>query len=142
MCPAPLLTLGLLRDAAQPVQGDAVLTADTGRAAAERMQWDRPDDERQLQEQLGCAGNIHTDLQAVGKPSCWCYPHPEGRSFPGRRKKGTLAVGHTGRCSARGIARSTDPNKHSSEEMGTPSGELSHTAVPTHPSPSGNTPLG
>lgn len=80
--PWPLLTFRLLGDAAQPVQGDAVLTADAGRAAAKRMQWDRPDDERQLQEQLGCARNIHADLQAVGELSC-CVTPTEGQSFPG-----------------------------------------------------------
>lgn len=57
-----MLTLRLLWDGAQPVQVDAVLAADAGRAAPEGMQRDRSDDKRQFKEQLGCPRNIHTNL--------------------------------------------------------------------------------
>lgn len=57
------LTLGLLRDGhAQPLQVDAVMAADAGRAAAEGMQRDGADDERQLQTQLGSSRNIDANL--------------------------------------------------------------------------------
>lgn len=58
-----MLTLRLLQDGAQPVQVDAVLAADAGRAAPKWMQWDGSDNKWQLKEQLGCPRNIHTNLQ-------------------------------------------------------------------------------
>lgn len=82
--PRETLTLRLLRDGAQPVQVDAVLAADAGRAAPEWMQRDCSDDKRQFEEQLGRPRNIHTNLQRQetrGKLSCWCFPNPEGRIF-------------------------------------------------------------
>lgn len=67
-CGEKTLTLRLLGDGhAQPLQVDAVLAADAGGAAAERMQGDGADDQRQLQEQLGRPGNVHTHLRRGGK---------------------------------------------------------------------------
>lgn len=57
------LTLRLLGDGhAQPLQVDAVLAADAGGPAAEWMEGDGAYDQRQLQAQLGCPGNIDTNL--------------------------------------------------------------------------------
>lgn len=39
------------------------MTAHAGRAAAERMQGDSADDQRQLQEQLRGARDVHADLE-------------------------------------------------------------------------------
>lgn len=39
------------------------MAAHTGRAAAERVQGNSADDQRQLQEQLGCARDVHEDLE-------------------------------------------------------------------------------
>lgn len=86
------LTLWLLWDGAQPIQADAVLAADARCAAAEGMQWDGPNDEWQLQEQLGRPRNVHTNL-----------PEQEtGKLSSGAGQEGMLAAGCKGRwkCSS------------------------------------------
>ena len=58
------LTLRSLWQGPQPpVQQEAGTAAHAGRAAAERVQGDGADDQRQLQEQLGGARDVHADLE-------------------------------------------------------------------------------
>lgn len=61
-----VLTLRLLWDGhAQPLQVYAVLAADAGGPAAEGMEGNGADDEREFQVQLGCPGNIDANLLQV-----------------------------------------------------------------------------